>query len=194
MLLAGLPFVRMVGLTGSVAQGQARAASDIDFFIVTVPGRLFSVRLFVTFFVHLLGLRRRGRLVAGRICLNRYQTLDVLEILPHTRYHAHDLSQLIPLVDLDQTYQKFREANQWMAAEYQIAFPGFHPRIPRSLRLIRSLQRVGEWLLTGRLGDWCEKQFKRFQLRYQAWNSATSAQRTNIVVTDSRLLFHPPKE
>lgn len=194
LLLAGLPFVRMVGLTGSLARKVARVDSDIDFFMVAAPGRLFTVRFCVTLLVQLLGIRRHGRKIAGRICLNRYQTADALEIIPHTRYHAEDLSQLVPLIDLDHIFEQFQSANQWMTKEFGFRFTGQLRRRSRSLRLTQVTRRAGEWLLGGRVGDWFEKQSKRFQLRYQVWNPATKDLRSNIVVTDSRLLFHPAKE
>jgi hypothetical protein len=193
LLLAGLPFVRFVGLTGSLARGLAHESSDVDFFVVTSPGRIFTARFFVTLVVHLLGLRRHGPKISGRICLNRYQTSDALEILPHTRYHAEDISQMIPLIDFARLYEQFKLANQWMEKEFGVPFPTRLSRKSRSLALSQFTRRSAEWLLAGRFGDWLEQRLKFFQLRFQVWNPETKQRRTNVVVKDNRLLFHPSK-
>ena len=192
LVLAGLPFVRFVGLTGSVARGTAHEGSDIDFFIVANPGRLFTVRLLVSLFVHLFGLRRHGQKISGRICLNRYQTTDALEILPHNRYHAQDLSQLIPLVDLDHIYDQFRLANRWMAQDFGSDFPAHKHRPSRSLRFSQLTRRPLEWLLAGWLGEWLEVKTKASQTKKIAANPLTSQYPESIQVLDTRLTFHPP--
>lgn len=190
-LLAGLPFIRLVGLNGSLARGEAAEQSDIDYLIITAPGRLYTVRLLVTSFVHLLGLRRYGRLIAGRICLNHYQTADQLTIEPRNRYSAEIFSQLIPLVDLDNTYRRYQVVNEWMAQFGQpVRSPG-RRRPSRSLLFSQLTRRLGEWLLVGWWGDRLEALAKTYQQRKIARNPLTRRYPDRINVSDNRLLFHP---
>lgn len=194
LLLAGLPFVRLVGLTGSVAAGRADRLSDIDFLLVTAPGRLYTVRLAVTLTVHLLGLRRSGRRIAGRICLNRYHTSDDLEVRPHTAYHAEDLARMIPLVDLAHIYPGYQVANRWMVTEWHRPIkPAHHSRPSRSLPISRIPRLFAERLLSGQFGQWLEQTAKHLQFRYRRWNPATQTLQENTVFSDTQLLFHPPK-
>lgn len=191
LVLAGLPFVRLVGLNGSVARDEAKPESDIDFLIITSPGRMFTVRLLATGIVHLFGLRRHGAKIAGRICLNRYQTTNQLDIEPHNEYHARVFSQLIPLVDIDGTYNHYQEANAWMKAfSLEVVSPKRRPS--RSLKLSQWSRRLGEWLLGGKFGDWFEKLTRVAQTRRIQTNPLTNRYPERIRVSDDALLFHPP--
>ena len=75
-IIGKLPFVERVSVTGSLAEGRQHKGSDIDFFIQVRPGRLYFTRFFVTTVIQLLGVRRHGQAVAGRICLNWFATFD----------------------------------------------------------------------------------------------------------------------
>lgn len=75
-IVGKLPFVERVSLTGSLAEGRQHRDSDIDFFVKVKHGRLYSTRLLVTTVVQLIGARRHGRAIAGKICLNWFATFD----------------------------------------------------------------------------------------------------------------------
>ncbi|MDO8435221.1 MAG: nucleotidyltransferase domain-containing protein, partial [bacterium] len=52
-----LPWVRLVCACGSVAWGTADEESDIDFCIVTKPGRIWSTRFIIAGTLEVFGLR-----------------------------------------------------------------------------------------------------------------------------------------
>lgn len=191
ILIAALPFVRLVGLNGSLARDEARLESDIDFLIVSAPDRMYTVRFFATTLVHLLGLRRHKHLIRGRICLNRYQTTDHLLIEPKNRYHAEVFSRLVPLADITQTYERYQQANQWMG-EYNCPVETPRRRKSRSLALSRYTREFGEWLLRGRVGDWLERSLRNIQVKKIENNPLTKRYPDRIRVTNNVLLFHPP--
>src|SRR5579884_1517189 len=56
-IIASLPFVRMVAVTGELAMDNVRPDSDIDFFIVTEHRRLWLCRLLIVCLVRLAALR-----------------------------------------------------------------------------------------------------------------------------------------
>lgn len=114
-VLRCVPFVRMVGLNGSMVIGGIKPGSDIDFFIVLKRGRIFTGRVLVTGVIHLLGLRRYGQHVPGRICLNRYSSRTFLDITPHNRYHARVFHNLVPLFSTGGCYEQYAQENKWMA-------------------------------------------------------------------------------
>jgi hypothetical protein len=54
-MVASLPFVRSVCLSGSLAHLNGTAAADLDLFVVTAPGRVWSVTTTVLALARLLG-------------------------------------------------------------------------------------------------------------------------------------------
>lgn len=110
-----IPYVRMIGLNGSMATGGVNSGSDIDLFIVTKNGAILTCRSMTSLFVHLLGVRAHGSKKIGRLCLNRYAVSGYLTILDQNSYHARVFHNLIPLFSVGDCYSRYLEANLWMA-------------------------------------------------------------------------------
>ena len=75
-LLARLPLIRMVAVSGSLALWNTRQESDLDLFIVARRGRIWTARLLLLLATQLLGRRRKyweGQ-APDKICLNHYIT------------------------------------------------------------------------------------------------------------------------
>ena len=70
--LRHLPFLRGIAVSGSQAFGQQKNTSDIDLVVITDPEYLWLGRLFITAYFQILGLRRHGKKIANRFCLNHY--------------------------------------------------------------------------------------------------------------------------
>jgi hypothetical protein len=104
-LIAYLPFVRMVALTGSLAMENARD-DDIDFLIVCAPNRLWTVRALVIALVHLA--RWRG----DHLCPNFLLSENALTIAQQNLYSAHEIIQMIPLFGFE-VYRRIRQQNAW---------------------------------------------------------------------------------
>ena len=113
-LIKVLPFVRLVGLNGSMVRGIFKNTSDIDFLIIAEKNRLFTTRLLVTLVLKLFNLKKSDKNIAGRVCLNRWATVNQLEITPHNHYHAWTFSPLLPLYSDMSCYEQFITSNQWM--------------------------------------------------------------------------------
>lgn len=187
-----VPFVRMVGLNGSLSRGEAKETSDIDFLIIAKKNRIWTARIFVTLMTELSGYRRQGDREAGMICLNRYQTDDYLTIWPHNEYHARVFSQLIPLADIKNTYSRYLKKNQWMK---KLGFPVKENRTMISpSRFLLSLQYLQEKLLCSGFGDALEKVFKKYQEKRIMGDWRTKAASIGrIRISDRELCFHPTK-
>ena len=121
--LRHVPYVRMVGLNGSMVTGAMHPESDIDFFIVSEDGVIFLTKILTTIMTQVLGVRRHGNAVAGRVCLNRYATESFLKITPENEYHARVFHNLIPLYEQGNTYDEFIRENSWMKCEgYPVSY------------------------------------------------------------------------
>jgi len=194
-ILAAVPFVRMIALTGSLARGESREDSDIDFFVVTQTGRIWTCRFFIILLLKLLGQYRTDENTAGKICPNRYQAEDSLEIYPHSVYHAKEYSQIVPLFDSGSVYQRFQEANKWIIKKIKeqrakIKNANQNLKIKES-QVLRFLRRVGESILIGRFGDLLEEKLKNYQTKRILWDKRTYQRQARIIISDQRLCFHP---
>lgn len=104
--LAGLPFVRMVALTGSLAAGNLEAGGDLDYLVVTTPNRLWLCRALIVALVRWASLR------GERLCPNYFLDEQSLRTGPEDLYQAHELAQMVPLSGL-QVYYRMRRENAW---------------------------------------------------------------------------------
>lgn len=186
-----LPYVRMVGLNGSMVTGTWHQGSDIDFFIVVRHGHIFTSKIITTMAVQLLGIRRHGSHVAGRICLNRYATEEFLEITPHNTYHARVFHNLIPLYSASVVYKNYMQANAWMEGLGYPVSP--HQVVLGAFSLARLVQGIFEFLLTPVAGvmegyamAWQQKRFEQ--------DTRVKEPGSVVILTPYELRFHLAKE
>ena len=118
--LATLPFVRMLALSGGTAHRNARGGDDIDLFVVTAAGRVFTAYT-------MLFLASRLTHTRGVVCPNYLVDEDHLEIAyHHDLFTAHQAISLVPIAGLE-TFARFVAANRdWVRGFY----PGYEPRPP----------------------------------------------------------------
>ncbi len=115
-IIKRLPLVKFVGVTGSVAAGNAQKEDDIDLLIITSPGWLWTARLLVTIIIGISGRRRwpNDKKTEDKICLNLFVDSSCLDIFDHNLFIAHEIIQLKSLVNKNEIYQRFLLANQWI--------------------------------------------------------------------------------
>lgn len=184
------PFVRFVGLNGSLATGTYHQGSDIDFYIAAVPGRIYLARACSLVAMQLLGIRRRGELVAGRVCLNRFATTSFLEITPHDTYHARVFHNTFPLYAAPGVYEKFITENRWMS-DFSFT-PVVHQVVLRDTLISKAVQLVFEAILYP-FAQIIEKQLTRFQYNRFARDERLLSGENIVVLTPQELRFHLDK-
>ncbi|MBT4936482.1 hypothetical protein HON22_01045 [Candidatus Peregrinibacteria bacterium] len=69
-----IPGLKAVFFCNTTAFRSANEHSDIDLFIVCEDHLLWTTRMILTFFLHILGVRRYGNKVAHRFCLSFFAT------------------------------------------------------------------------------------------------------------------------
>ncbi|MBI4974024.1 hypothetical protein HZC27_05425 [Candidatus Roizmanbacteria bacterium] len=123
-ILAKFPFIRMIGVTGSASMGNTKRDDDVDLFIVTRGNCLFIGRFFAILLAHILHVRK-GK---NSICLNLFFDENNLAIplQKQTPYVAHEVLQMRPVVNKNNMYERFLEANTWVKQ--------FYPNITLSIR------------------------------------------------------------
>jgi len=191
-LLQVVPFLRFIGLTGSLAYEMAKESSDIDFFIIVRKGRIWTCKLLVDWVLGLFGLLRKGfrpEQRAGKICPNRFVSDEYLLVNPQNRYHAQDYSQMLPLYDYKNVYDRFLKKNHWMEK-----FGYFPPR--RAIGLIQSggilstIRAILEWILAGRLGERFEDWAREYQYKRMKKSIGKNNPKSGIYVDNNEIRIH----
>ena len=134
-LIGNLPFVRMVAVTGALAMDNV-ADGDIDYLVITEPGRLWLCRAIV------VGLVRTAALRGVELCPNYFLSERALVLDEHNLFTAHEVAQMVPLTGIE-TYQRMRSLNRW--TDTFLPNAGGHPRRvapvdPRPRRMRRILE------------------------------------------------------
>jgi hypothetical protein len=115
-LLTRMPFVRMVALSGSLAHLNAEGNADLDLFVITNAGRVWSVMVTTLAVARLLGWR-------ARLCLNYVVSERGLMVEPADLFSANQIIHLQPVVGIE-AYQLFLDANPFVERFY----PNFRGR------------------------------------------------------------------
>lgn len=136
-VLAYIPYVRMIGATGSLAMKNGTRGSDWDMFVVLRSGKIWIGRTILTGFLHLIGKRRHGKKIRDRACLNYFVTDDNLEIGTKDLFSSHEYRFFIPFLGFD-LFQIFELKNRWMRG-YR---PNFLPTTIASLWTIQKTKSV----------------------------------------------------
>lgn len=116
-LISKFPFVRAVLASGSLSKGYMDKDSDLDFFIITAPRRLWIART-------LLVLYKRIFLANSHkyFCVNYFVDEDHLEIEEKNLFTATELATVIPLYGSRQ-YENLHDMNPWLSG----FFPNYMP-------------------------------------------------------------------
>lgn len=180
-----LPGVKLVLLTGALANENATPEDDFDWLVVASANRLWTTRFSLVFWLELLGRRRRPQESAApdKVCLNLFLTEKSLCLPPSKRnlFTAHELLRARPLWQQKNRYHQFLFANRWaasflanaysLALEEAASFPAQRPFFSFSLPL--------SW------GNYLENLFFALQKRYMR------ARLTLEEVSPHQAFFHP---
>jgi hypothetical protein len=163
-LIARLPFVRMVAVTGSLAVDNAEEDHDIDYMIVTAPGRVWLARALSIVVVRFAALR------GLTLCPNYVLSQSALTLPERDAYTARELLQMRVLAGHG-VYAHLLERNAW----WFDLLPNWRPAVSNGETKRGLVRRLGEWLLGGSLGDALERRLLRrkgAELRAQAEGNA----------------------
>jgi predicted nucleotidyltransferase len=130
------PGIRLIALCNSRAMGKHSENSDIDLFIITRSGQLWTARFFVTLISSILGVRRQNthgltkwgpeyiKKTKDKFCLSFFITedamnLDAIRLQPDDPYLDRWIVTLIPLIDKKNTLSN-SSVTHWRIFLYSI--------------------------------------------------------------------------
>jgi hypothetical protein len=111
-----IPWIKMIGITGSIGAYNATKKDDIDIFIITANNRLWITRLFLVTITKVLNKYPTKYGEKEKICPNIM--IDEKNMSwPKTKrniYVANEIASLQPICDKNCTYFRFIKANSWI--------------------------------------------------------------------------------
>jgi hypothetical protein len=174
-----VPFIEVIALSNVIGSHNLREGSDIDFFIITQPRRIWLTRFLCAGLAKILNLRPNKKTKRDKICLSFYITTEKLnladlKISAADWYFNYWLAGLVPLYDRSGIYDKLMAANSWIK-DY---LPNWEPPLLARSREIRPVykkkepvfqrpasENLGEIAACGHFLDYLEKAAKNFQLK-----------------------------
>lgn len=155
-IIATFPFVRGVFLSGSISKEFMAERDDIDYFIVTEPGRLWISR-------SLLVLLKKLFLFNSyrNFCINYFVDSKNLAIKEQNQFVATEITTTIPTYNLE-LHHSFLTANDWTNGYY----PGFRRNGDMIVGNVSLIKRLSEWLFglvpAGRLDQYLMKRSRAY--------------------------------
>lgn len=188
-ILRFIPFVRMVAVTGRLAMKNTEKKSDLDFFIVLKNKKIFTGRILVTLFVHILGKRRYADKIEDRVCLNYFITNKSLEIKTKDLFSSSEYYFMFPLFG-SKTWKKFRERNDWIK-KYKINFSPYeisNSKLIGDNMAAKTIRKTGEKILSF---DFIENEMRKWQLKRIDSDPRTHQPGSLVMADDKQLIFLP---
>ena len=169
-LLYKFPYVRAIGLSGSVSKNFADENSDIDYFLITKANRLWIARTLLVIFRKNPFLKNREKYY----CMNYFVDEEDLVIKEKNIYTATELFTLLPLAG-NASLKRFFEKNSWSYSY----FPN------RALPIVNEeinfkdpwFKKLAEVFLNNRIGNWLDNYL--FKLTTARWRKKEEEKKLN---------------
>jgi predicted nucleotidyltransferase len=155
--IAQFPFVEAVGISGSLSKGYYDQSSDIDFFVVTKPGKLWISRTLLMLYKKIFLLNSRKY-----FCINYFMSTANLEIEEKNRFTATEIKTLIPLQGKD-VLTAFYDSNSWVSDLFGPFMPNL-ANVPNIRK--KTFPKAAEKLLNALSGSYVDDLLKKLTLRF----------------------------
>ncbi|WP_299438739.1 nucleotidyltransferase domain-containing protein [uncultured Aquimarina sp.] len=155
VFISKFPYIKGVGISGALSKNYHDKDGDVDFFVITKPGRLWIART-------LLMLYKKIFLFNSRkfFCINYFISESSLEISEKNIFTATELLTLIPVSG---NFAEFYNKNQWVSEflpNLEIGKPSIISKNKKSF-----LSRFIEFILNSKIGNLLELLFLRLTVK-----------------------------
>lgn len=139
------PFVRAVGISGSLSKNVADEKADFDFFIITQANRLWIART-------MMHIYKKFTFLAGRqhrYCMNYYVDEEGMQLTNQNIFTAIEIKTLLPVAG-KQVIDDFFLSNEWVNSFLPVCPFKSQDKPDKRKSWIK---RLGEWVWNGTAGD-----------------------------------------
>ncbi len=186
-LIASFPFVEAVMLSGSIAKGYMGRNDDIDYFIITRPGRLWIARSLLVLFKKLfLGNSHRN------FCINYFVDSQSLHIREQNRFTATEIAFLVPVYN-ERMYRQMLGANAWIKTYYPTFTQEGQPEMPASKWIKTLMEALLDNGMGNRLEAFLHKRSIRI-IRNKFQQMSTSAFHSSFSLKKNELRYLPGRQ
>lgn len=113
-----IPTVYFIGISGALAMKNSDKDDDIDLFVITARNSVWTTRLMIVIALNFLRVyrKRNEENVSNKICLNMLVDDSTLSFSKDRNdlYTAHEIVQIMPIVNKNKTYERFINSNIWI--------------------------------------------------------------------------------
>lgn len=154
------PYVKAVGVSGSLSKGYYDNESDIDFFVITTPNKLWICRTLLMLYKKIFLLNSRKY-----FCVNYFISTQQLELEEKNRFTATELKTLIPMQG-KVVFEEFYHSNKWIESYFS--------KFEVNLKTVPNIKKAVfptciESILNNKIGFYIDGVFKKITLN--KWKS-----------------------
>ncbi len=155
--IAKFPFVEAVGVSGSLSKGYYDNDSDIDFFVIAKPNKIWLCRTFLMLYKKIFLLNSRKY-----FCINYFMSSSNLEVEEKNRFTATEIKTLIPF-EGKTAFEEFYHKNQWVSD----VLGKFDPDLKTvsDVRKSKTISRF-EKILDSKSGEYLDRFFKKITVSF----------------------------
>lgn len=139
------PFVRAIGISGSLSKNFADETADIDFFVITKANRLWIARTIMHLFKKLTFITGHQHY----FCMNYYIDEQSMLIDSQNIFTAIEIGTLLPVTG-QETLDNFFRINNWSRNFFPTRE---YKQLQNTKQSRHRLKSCAEWMFANRLGD-----------------------------------------
>ncbi|MBD3386092.1 hypothetical protein GF407_14350 [candidate division KSB1 bacterium] len=149
-MIRHLPFIRGIYISGDLSKGVATTDSDIDFFIISAPQRVYLSKLFLALFRRIFFLNPKKLLCFNYILDERHLELD-----DKNHFVAMEIAYLRMLYNQD-LFDKFLAANGWVT-EFVPRYRSVHAGVNKLYLKKSKIQGIVELFFNNPVGKFLDR-------------------------------------
>ena len=158
--ISRFPFVESVAISGSCSKGLLDEDGDVDYFVITSPGKLWLCRTILMLFKKIFLLNSKKY-----FCLNYFVDSQSLEIPDKNIFVANEIKSLVPISN-KAVFEKFLLANGW-TSEFLPNWTKYNSTFLEVQKPAKYFFRIVELIFDSRLGLVLDNFF--FRLTLNTW-------------------------